>query len=936
MASDQFDELILLGQGLPLPESIGVPVHEIVSFLARSAPGNIAIEAGGSSVSYQVLDAWADALAKNLRGIPVRRESRVAVLAKPSAAMIAAVLGILRCGAAYVPLESAHPDARLAELLADAQVSAVVLAGAAQPPPGWDGPVLRAEDVLKALALPGCENTLPPVQVEPGDAAYLIHTSGTTGEAKGVVVEHGHLAASTLARRSVYPGPATFLLVSPLAFDSSAAGIWGTLTSGGRLVIASADEVLDPASLVSLIHQHSVTQLLCVPSLYRVILDAADRLGADLLRSLQTVVVAGEPLPQALLERHFAATRGVSLVNEYGPTETTVWASYQRFDEPGPVSIGGPVPGARLYVLDDEHRLAPREAIGELAVGGVAVARGYHGRPEATAQVFLPDPFDDAPGARVYLTGDLVRWNGAGRLEFVGRRDLQVKVRGRRIELGAAESGLRSAPGVQDATVVPDGQRTNLVAFLIAASGVSVPAIRSHLAATMPPELIPAHIEVLPEFPLTTNGKVDRARLAALAEKATPTAQADDTPPGRAPEPGPAGAFPEGRDDTLGRVAAAWSAVLDRPDIPTEVNFFELGGHSLALFQLQDALETHTGVRPSVVDLFRHTTIVAQTAAVRGSRTQAPVIGPGTGQATTQARALQARRERMRRRSAAAGSAVTDGRPAAHVPATEGSSPVLGDRSGRWLQCNRPEPGAQFRMVCFPHAGGSASFFRGWERQLPGIEVHAVCYPGRGERIDEPPPNDLCMLAGQIAEAVFGLVGVPLVLFGHSLGAAVALETARALEAAGRGVAHLFASGSKNAPRQEMEIARSAGGDDTDDDGDTLTRLLELGGMDANAVADPAFQDLVLPYVRADSRMFHNYVLRPGSPLPYPVTTIVGDVDIHADLRPWRELTTGAFREEVVQGNHFYLIEAPPFALIQESLAHHLDLRSGTDRLSSL
>ncbi|MDI5938946.1 MULTISPECIES: thioesterase II family protein [unclassified Micromonospora] len=237
--------------------------------------------------------------------------------------------------------------------------------------------------------------------------------------------------------------------------------------------------------------------------------------------------------------------------------------------------------------------------------------------------------------------------------------------------------------------------------------------------------------------------------------------------------------------------------------------------------------------------------------------------------------------------------------------------------SSRWLEVAVPNAGAPRRLVCFPHAGGSAVFFRDWGRRLPECEVLAVRYPGRGERIDEPEPTDLVPLARDIAEALVPLADRPMVLFGHSMGAVVALETARAMRAAGVEPAHLIASGSRDVPADEPAFR---GAEEEEDDDAILARLVRLGGTDAELAEDPIFQELVLPYIRSDGRMFHAYRMEPTPRLGCPVTTVVGDIDTDADRRPWRELTTGAHREVSVRGNHFYLVNEPPVDVVRSAL----------------
>ncbi|MDQ0714035.1 amino acid adenylation domain-containing protein [Streptomyces luteogriseus] len=668
------EELLALGRGALLTEAEPEPVYVSVRRLAAEIPGDVAVVSGTGRIDYAGLDAWAGAVSGRLQDLGVVPGDRVGVLAEPSVAMVAGVLGILRTGAAYVPVDPSHSDERVAAVFSDASVAAVVTTGGLQPRAATLGlRTVDAEDAEASTAHPARPQPVPaeactagplpilagpatpappPVARTAHDAAYLIYTSGTTGEPKGVVVEHGQLAASTLARRTVYPGRPVFLLVSPLAFDSSVAGLWGTLTAGGRLVVARPDEVRDPERLVALVEEHGVTHLLCVPSLHSVLLDAAERLGATRLRSLTSVTVAGEPLPESLPGRHFGVLGDeVSLVNEYGPTETTVWASYRFVSRAARPDIGGPVPGAALYVLDDRQRLLPRGVAGELVIGGAGVARGYFGRPDATERAFVPDTFTGT-GARMYRTGDLVRWSAEGTLEFLGRRDHQVKIRGHRVELGAVETALGRVPEVRDAVVVPDGTRTSLVAFVLAPPGTEPERLRAALAGTLPPALLPPRFRILDSFPRTVNGKADRAALAATAAQppavtattTAATATATTAQPPTAPvTPAPTAA------DLTARVSAAWAEVLGIAEVPSAVNFFDLGGHSLLMFRLQDALEAHTGVRPSPVDLFRHTTVTAQAGLVRDNGGTDGSVVPQPRGRDRRSLALEARRKRASR-----------------------------------------------------------------------------------------------------------------------------------------------------------------------------------------------------------------------------------------------------------------------------------------------
>ncbi|EHR52438.1 amino acid adenylation enzyme/thioester reductase family protein [Saccharomonospora marina XMU15] len=631
-----------LGLGEVLPFAGEPAVHERVFHVAEHYPDDVAVVSGGVVTDYRGLVHRARLVARDLAGAGVTPGGRVGVLVEPSTEMVAAVLGILCSGAAYVPADSAHPGSRIRELFADAGVRVVVRGE------GHDDRC-RGYDTVPVAARPADDEPEPPaaagVPVRPDSPAYVIYTSGSTGAPKGVLVEHRQLAASTLARRHVYPGRAVFLLVSPLCFDSSVAGIWGTLTSGGCLVVATAEQARDPQQLVGLIEEHGVTQILCVPGLYRSILDAGGRVGLQRLRTLTTVVVAGETLPESLVRKHFEALPATELVNEYGPTETTVWASYHRFRAAGRVTIGKPVPGARLYVLDALLDPVPPGTDGELFVGGVGVARGYLGRPGDTARAFVHDPFAGIPGARMYRTGDIARWTSDGRLEFRGRRDRQTKVRGHRVELGAVEAELAGIPGVEDAAVLVDSEHTALEAAVVAAPGTTPEYVRARLADRLPPAMVPARIVLRADFPRTVNGKIDHAALRAELRAGRPPVPA---PGATHPAPGLPG-------DLTAEVAAAWAEVLMLSEVPDDTNFFDAGGHSYAVFTLQDALERRAGVRPPVVALFRHTTVAAQAELIRDLATS-----DGHEQAFTERRlaaarhVLAARAERLNRRQAGA------------------------------------------------------------------------------------------------------------------------------------------------------------------------------------------------------------------------------------------------------------------------------------------
>lgn len=397
---------------------------------ATNAP---AVRDDQRTLSYRELDLASARVARYLRARGVRAETPVGISIGRSVDLAVAILGVLRAGGAYVPLDPSYPRARRDFILEDSEIEVSI-----------DGDT-------EIAALPGeLSGELP--RPAPRDLAYIIYTSGSTGRPKGVEVEHRQLLASTRARFELYREPVRgFLLLSSFAFDSSVAGIFWTLATGGVLRIASDDEAGDPRELGRIVAAEGLTHTLAIPSLWRELVD----LVAPDLRSLRVAIAAGEACSPAVVRTHEEKLPSTALWNEYGPTEATVWCAAWRFParfDRARAPIGRPIPGAVLRVIDERGRLVPAGAPGELCVGGVTVARGYRRRPELDRARFVADPAGLAEG-RFYRTGDLVRWNARGELEYLGRTDGQVKVRGHRIEVAEIEAALAEHPAVREAAV---------------------------------------------------------------------------------------------------------------------------------------------------------------------------------------------------------------------------------------------------------------------------------------------------------------------------------------------------------------------------------------------------------------------------------------------------------------------------------------------------
>jgi amino acid adenylation domain-containing protein len=528
--------------------------------VARS-PGATAVVAGDARMTYAELHAAANRLAHRLRGAGVRPGTLVAVGVERSLELVVALLAVLEAGGAYLPLDPGHPAARLALVLADAGAPLVLTQRRlADRFAGSAAEVLALDDGGR---LDGVPATDPAPPAGPGDLAYVIYTSGSTGRPKGVEIEHRSLANVVGAFRDALGAGSrdVWLAATSPSFDISALELFLPIVSGGRLVVAGESDVRDGAALVRLVREHAVTHVQATPSGWRLLLEAGfDERGV-------VALCGGEPLPVPLARD--LRGRVARILNVYGPTETTVWSTLAEVaPDAGEVTIGRPIASTRVYLLDGRLELVPSGLPGELCIGGAGLARGYRRRPGLTAERFVPDPHGP-PGARLYRTGDRARHRPDGRLEFLGRTDHQVKIRGHRVELGEIEAVLLGHPRVGQAAVAlrPDpagGQR--LVAYLVLAGGGPATAeIRQHLGRALPEAMVPASFVTLEALPLTPNGKLDRA---ALPE-----------PPAREAAAAPAASV-VGLAKDVGDICRE---VMRIDDIQPDESLFDLGGHSLTM-----------------------------------------------------------------------------------------------------------------------------------------------------------------------------------------------------------------------------------------------------------------------------------------------------------------------------------------------------------------
>lgn len=533
--------------------------------------------------TYAELKTRADRVAGALEMEGVGPGSLVGIVFDRRREQVVAMLGVLGAGAAYVPLDATVPAERLRSSVTESAMSHIVTDSqhSAELPPL--APRMLLLEALETATPTGSRRRA----VLPDEAAYIIFTSGSTGRPKGVVITHRNLVNSTLARQEVYPSaPGSFLLLSPFTFDSSIAGIYGTLTRGGTLHIAPQAVLGDPVRIAELVQDHQCKSLLCLPRMLELILDSAPPAA---LETLHIAIVAGEACPRSLVDR-LSAVPNLSVYNEYGPTEATVWSTVHKLDAgKGFVAIGRPVPGYGAYVLDDSLRLVSMGITGELYLSGDSIARGYLGRPAATAERFLPNPFGSSPGMRMYRTGDLACLSEDGLLDFRGRTDDQIKLRGFRVELQEVVTALRDRPGVLDAAVAVRDEV--LVGYVVLASeGGEALKLQEELQGLVPSHLVPSYILQLEALPRLPNGKLDRSRLPSPL-RASGSTEAPLT-----------GSF----EATL---LELFCDVLSRTDLRTDDNFFAVGGDSIKAAILVSRLQQRLGEILYVVAIFERPTV---------------------------------------------------------------------------------------------------------------------------------------------------------------------------------------------------------------------------------------------------------------------------------------------------------------------------------------
>jgi amino acid adenylation domain-containing protein len=585
-------------------------IHQLFEGQVERAPDAVAVRHGGEKLTYRELNVEANRLAHYLRGVGAGPDIPVGICLLPSLSLVVALLAVMKAGGACLPLDPGYPAERLQFMLDDAQVPVLLTSEALRAQLERPGTAIVCIDSQRAaIAKESRDN--PACDINPANLAYVIYTSGSTGKPRGVLLTHAGLANHNLASIKLYdlkPGDRV-LQFSSISFDIAIEEIWPALLTGASLILRPANFSLAVADFLHCADQEGITVFDLPTAYWHELVHGLSEGAGTLPKSLRLVIVGGEKASAPLLRTwRTQVTSGVRWINTYGPTEASVIATaYEPAagEVPDPLPIGKPIDNVRTYILDRNLQPVPVGVPGELHIGGLGVARGYLNRPELTTEKFVSDAFCIHPGARLYKTGDLVRYLPSGDIEFLGRRDFQVKIRGFRVELGEIEAALARHSEVREAVVIAREEGLNgkrLVAYLVSLPG-STPApseLRSYLKRQLPDYMVPSDFVLLDELPLTPNGKIDRSALPAPS--AEQTSAGDYAPPSDAVE---------------SQLVGMWEEILGRRPIGIRDNFFELGGHSLLAVRLMRRIDRGFGRTVPLAALFEAPTIEQFAAILR-------------------------------------------------------------------------------------------------------------------------------------------------------------------------------------------------------------------------------------------------------------------------------------------------------------------------------
>jgi amino acid adenylation domain-containing protein len=855
-------ELADLARWNDTAQDLGEPdcLHRLVFEQVRQRPEAVAVRDARAALTYHELGQWSRRLAAELAAAGVGPGELVAVVMERGVEQVVATLAIQLAGAAYLPVDPDFPEQRRRQLLALGR-SRIALT---QP---WLADRLTWPEGVTTLVVTGDPPAEPPPDLPdlpdpatPDDLAYVLFTSGSTGEPKGVMIHHRgavNTVRDTNQRFGVGPSDRA-LSVSALSFDISVQDIFGTLAAGGTLVLPEPAAAKEPAAWARWISEQRVTVWASAPALLELLVEHAEAEGTD-IASLRLVLLSGDWIPLDLPDRIRALAPGVTVISLGGATEVSIWSCYYRVGEVDPgwrsIPYGRPLANQTFHVLDQHGRPVPVGVTGQLHIGGVGVGRGYWRDPERTAAGFFVHP---DTGERLYRTGDLGRYWRDGVIEILGRVDFQVKVRGYRIELGEIEAQLARCPGVAECvvTVRREGGEPVLVGYVVPSDGVApaAPDLRARLAQSLPAYMVPSRYLTLPRLPLNDHGKLDRSRLPA---------------PAAGPGPGRELAAPGTATERV--IAEVWTEVLGGAAVGLDDNFFDLGGHSLTAIQavtrLRRALAADGVPAFGVSTLFRHPTV----------------------------REL---------------AALIDRPPAEPAPRRILHELTPPERAGT----------RTVSYVCVPYGGGQPMVYQPLADALPDdCSLYAVAIPGHDPSLPEETAEPIEEIARQCAAEIEQDVEGPLVIYGHcGIGAAIAVGTALRLEAAGRELVAVCLGGVFPFARPTGRIAGPLSAlvryDRLGGNRAYENRLRSMGA-DVDGL-EPDQVKFMIGSLRRDHKVSEEYFTElfdeQPSQLRAPIITVVGERDPLTDYyqeryREWHFLTGATGLVVLDEAGHYFL-----------------------------
>ncbi|MFF8725865.1 amino acid adenylation domain-containing protein [Streptomyces sp. NPDC015171] len=849
----------LAGPHRPLPDA---RAHELFERRVREHPRAVAAVHGADAWTYEELNARANRLARALLERGLGPEDVVAVVTERNLDWLAATLAVFKAGGAYLPVEPHFPAGRIAATLSRAGCRLVLTeSGSTRTLDEALATVPGAEKLLveTAYAEPHADGDLG-LPVEAGRLAYIYFTSGSTGEPKGAMCEHAGMLNHLFAKiDDLGIGEGSVVAqTAPQCFDISLWQLLSALLVGGRTLLVGQDVILDVERFLDTLEHGRVGVAQLVPSYLEVVVSYLEQHPRE-LPDLRCVSVTGEALKRELVQRWFAVQAGIRLVNAYGLTETSDDTNHEVLDGvPDRVLLGRAVNNVRVYVVDEQLSLVPLGAPGLIAFSGVCVGRGYVNDPERTREAYRTDPYRS--GERLYLGGDWGRWHPGGKLEFLGRRDNQVKIRGFRIEIGEIENTLLRVAGVRDGAVVVaerGGGNKHLIAFHTGRRH-EPDVLREALAAALPAYMVPSAFHWQDSLPLTANGKIDRKALTAQAERAAQAEGAEGAARGEARER----AAGERLSATERRVAAAWAELLGVPAdrIGRTDHFFDSGGTSLSAVKLSIALDRAVSLR----DITRHPVLAELAALVDGAARRRPEL--------------------------------------LHALSEPGGVPG-------------------HALVCFPYAGGNAVNYRPMAAALAGsgLAVLAVDLPGHDLAAHREPFVPIAQVAAQVADEITARGLSRVMLWGHSSGAAAAVETARTLRERGVRVTRVFLAAQLlgTSAERDAAVAELTGLSDAE----IAARLTADSGYTELAELNERHAEHIGAAYRHDCVSAHRYFRAalegpPPVKLSAPVSVVVAADDPHTAghtdrHRDWLLLADQVDLHELADGGHYFLRTRP-------------------------